>query len=114
MHVLLVEDHPMLRRVLERTLRENSFDVTVADSGDSARALLEQGLQVDCLFTDIRMPGRINGLELALWAKQHRPAIAVLLQTGYTDIDTGDLPVLRKPYPPDALVTAIRAALEKR
>ena len=104
----------MLRRVLERTLDENGFDVTVAESGDAAQALLLQGLQIDCLFTDIRMPGRLNGLDLARWAAGQQPGIAIVLQTGYTDIDTGDLPVLRKPFSPDALIEAIRAAIGQR
>ncbi|MEZ5458962.1 MAG: hypothetical protein R3E65_06530 [Steroidobacteraceae bacterium] len=63
---LLVEDHPMLRCVLERTLSENSLRRDRCAIRGRGPTLLLQGLQVDCLFTDIRMPDDSMGSNLRL------------------------------------------------
>jgi DNA-binding response OmpR family regulator len=47
-------------------------------------------------------------------AREHRPEIAILLQTGFSDLDTGDFSLLRKPYPPEELSARLRAILADR
>jgi DNA-binding NtrC family response regulator len=69
---------------------------------------------VDLLFSDIRMAGRMDGLQLARWVREHRPGMEILLQTGFTELLTGDFTVLQKPYSPQELIAAIRTTLEKR
>jgi DNA-binding response OmpR family regulator len=108
-HVLLVEDHSRLRRILQLALETDGFRVTAAESADEAFALLEKGVMVDILLTDIRMPGSIDGLQLARWTRDHRAEVAILLQTGFSNMDTGDFPLLRKPYPPEELSARLRA-----
>jgi DNA-binding NtrC family response regulator len=111
-HVLLVEDHAMLRGILEQTLVAAGLRVTVAETGDQAAALLDSGTSPDVLLSDIRMRGRLNGQDLARWAKQRYPSMAILLQTGFGDVDAGDYRVLRKPCYPDVLLNAIWEVLE--
>lgn len=112
-HVLLVEDHARLRRILQWALESDGFRVTSAESADEAVALLEKGATVDILLSDIRMPGSIDGLQLARWVRDHHPGIAILLQTGFSDLDTGDFPLLRKPYPPEELSARLRALIKR-
>jgi len=108
LHVLLVDDHSRLRKILQLALESDGFRVTAVESADEAVTLLANGTMVDILFSDIRMPGSIDGLQLARWARDHRPEIAILLQTGFSDLDTGDFQLLRKPYPPEELSTRLR------
>jgi two-component system cell cycle sensor histidine kinase/response regulator CckA len=111
-HVLLVEDHAMLRGIMEQTLVAAGLQVTVAESGDQAAVLLAAGAPPDVLLSDIRMRGKLNGKDLARWAKQRYPSMVILLQTGFGDIDDSDFRVLRKPFGPDVLLDAIRDARE--
>jgi DNA-binding response OmpR family regulator len=60
------------------------------------------------------MPGKTNGVDLARWIHVHCPGTAVLLQTGYAEFDTGDFPVLRKPFDGAELEHAIKALLDAR
>lgn len=112
-HVLLVEDHVQLRKVLKQTLCGEGFRVTTAESADQALSILGRGEAVDILFSDVRMPGRLDGLQLARWVQEHRPEIMILLQTGFSDMDTGNFRVLRKPFSPDELSAQLRATLER-
>jgi DNA-binding NtrC family response regulator len=112
-HVLLVEDHPQLRRVLQRTLKMDGMVVSVAESGDQAKAMLRDGLVVDLVLSDVRMPGETDGVQLARWLQTHHPQVAVLLQSGYSEIDTGEFPILRKPFAPQELQDAIDECLRR-
>jgi CheY-like chemotaxis protein len=110
-HVLIVEDHARLRNILKMALAADGYQTTAAASGDEAIALLESGLLADIVLTDIRMPGRCSGLGLAHWVREHRPNMAVLLQTGFAQTDTGDVPLLRKPFTLEVLTRCIRNLL---
>lgn len=109
--VLLVEDNERLRRVLELSLAEIGFEVRSAPNGEAARQVLEDGHCPSLLFTDIRMPGQLNGMQLASWAQVHCPDLKVLLQTGYVEEDARPFPVLRKPFTAEELIEAIQATL---
>lgn len=98
----------MLRGIMEQTLMTAGFEVTVAVDGDQAAALLDGGAHPDVLLSDIRMHGRLNGQDLARWAKRRYPSMVILLQTGFGDIRDSDFRVLRKPFGPDVLLDAIR------
>ena len=106
--ILLVEDHPQLRLILSESLRDRGFEVVTANSGDDALAMLERGLAPKLVFTDIRMPGALNGLQLAQWIRKNRPTVRVLLQTGFTHESTDSFAVLRKPYTDDDLFEALQ------
>ena len=110
-HVLLVDDHALLRDLMAQILGAQGFQVTVAESGEAAIQLLEGGLCPQVLLSDIRMPGRYNGVELARWARARYPSLVILLQTAFTDIDTGDFRVLYKPFDPQMFLSAIQELL---
>ncbi len=82
--ILFVEDEGLLRLVTAEFLRDEGFTVMEASSGDEAAALLaEQTHYFDVLLTDVRMPGRLDGVDLAIQARRHRADIPVLVVSGY-------------------------------
>jgi len=108
LHVLVVEDHPLLRGMLQRTLTSAAIRVTTAETGDEAVVLLESGVTPNVVLSDLRMPGQLDGLGLARWVQARYPTIPILLMTGFADEDTGSFRVLSKPFDPRTLVSAIR------
>jgi signal transduction histidine kinase/CheY-like chemotaxis protein len=112
--ILLVEDNEDVATFAEGLLGELGHKVTRAGSGAAALELLEGGLEVDLLFTDVVMPG-MSGLELADAVARRRPGLPVLLTTGYSDeiaaSGTGGRPVILKPYRLETLAAAIAAEL---
>jgi signal transduction histidine kinase/CheY-like chemotaxis protein len=111
LRVLMAEDDVLVVPSLEAF----GHVVTLVHSADDAVPLLEaEPAAFDVLFTDVVMPGRMNGLDLVTWCAQHRPRLAVVVATGYS-AQLVDLPVrvLRKPYGLDELLEALqRAAAE--
>ena len=109
--ILLVEDHAQLRAILIQALTTMGYRVMFAGTGDEALQQLIDGAAPDLLFSDIRMPGHINGVDLVRWVGAHLPACRILLQTGYSHLDPGGHQVLRKPFTLEALSAAVQAAL---
>lgn len=105
--VLLVEDHVLLRRVLADSLRDEGYQVVEAGNGSDALALLQRGLRPRILVSDVRMPGPLNGLELARLARTIVPEIPVLLTTGYNELSTHEFTLLLKPFTPEELLRCI-------
>jgi signal transduction histidine kinase len=112
-HVLFVEDDPLVRDVVGPALREVGFTVSIATDAEAALSMLESGAPVDLVFSDIVMPGKIGGIELAQAVKARFPRIRVVLATGYSDrrIDLPGVRILAKPYEVAALVDLLNDAL---
>ncbi|KAB2866712.1 MAG: PAS domain-containing protein, partial [Bauldia sp.] len=87
--VLAVEDNPGLRRVVVRQLKELGYRVLEAEDGPAALKILD-GEAVDLLFTDIVMPGGLNGYELARTARDRRPGLKVVLTSGFPEAKLGN------------------------
>jgi signal transduction histidine kinase len=104
--VLFVEDDALVREAVVRGLEDAGFEVLVAPSGDQALAMLEGGLDADVVFSDIVMPGKVSGIDLAELLRERRPRLPVVLATGYTDqrAKVPGVQVLAKPYEIDQLV----------
>jgi nitrogen-specific signal transduction histidine kinase/CheY-like chemotaxis protein len=98
--ILFVEDDALVREAVARGLEEAGFEVLVAADGERALAMIEAGLEVDVAFSDIVMPGKISGIDLAGILRERRPGLPVVLATGYTDqrATVPGVPVLAKPY----------------
>ncbi|SAL22993.1 PAS/PAC sensor hybrid histidine kinase [Caballeronia terrestris] len=118
--ILVVEDDADVRLAAVEMLTELGYEVLKAPDGDAALKLIESGLDIDLLFTDVVMPGEVKSAELARRAAACSPPIAVLFTSGYTrdvifhqgKLDRG-VSLLNKPYRRDDLARKIRAALEK-
>jgi PAS domain S-box-containing protein len=116
--VLVVEDNDDVRELAEQMLRMDGYAVQSAASGEQALDLLRQGARVDLLFTDVIMPGGMNGIELAEQARTLRPGLPVLVTTGYMEElpargRKGGLEILAKPYRQESLLERVRVALER-
>jgi len=98
--ILFVEDDALVREAVTRGLEEAGFEVLVAPDGERALAMIEAGLDVDVAFSDIVMPGKISGIDLAGILRERRPGLPVVLATGYTDqrATVPGVQVLAKPY----------------
>jgi CheY-like chemotaxis protein len=84
MKVLVVEDDPFVREMTVAGLEDAGFEVTEAASGGEALRLLQAGLAVDALLTDIRLPGA-NGWVVARAYRERFPDLPVLYVTGYAE-----------------------------
>jgi len=116
--VLLVEDNPEVAAAVHEVLRSAGCDVVQAGTGEAAIAVLAEGRAIDAVLSDVVMPGTVNGVQLALWVRQHRPGLPVLLTTGYsTEVPRAreaGVPVLQKPVMPSALLAELADALASR
>ncbi|RZL37495.1 MAG: hybrid sensor histidine kinase/response regulator [Rubrivivax sp.] len=99
LRVLLVEDDLLVASVVTAALEGRGCQLRACKDADEAIRVMGTGEPFDVLFTDVVMPGSMNGIELAGWAKEHRPDLAVVVATGYADnVSDISVPVLRKPY----------------
>jgi len=113
--ILVVEDEELVRQSTADFLRMTDFGVVEAATADAAIELLAAGTVVDLVFSDIRMPGRHNGFELAQWISTHHPTLPVLLTSGFAGGEAAaerlHQPILAKPYSYDGLLRRITALL---
>jgi PAS domain S-box-containing protein len=112
--ILVVEDNADVRDIASARLERLGYRVRACGDGPSAIALLESGLVVNLVFSDIMMSGGISGYDLGRWVAANRPGLGVLLTSGFSDgADHRDtsLKILRKPYSNPELARAIAAAL---
>lgn len=95
--VLFVEDEGLIRLITEEYLNENGFEVIEAWNGEEAVKLLDSNRCFDVLFTDVRMPGNVDGFALAEHARHRYPRLPVLIVSGYAENLTGRLRLLDPP-----------------
>jgi len=117
-HVLFVEDEDLIRLIVAETLVEAGIEVTEACNGEAALDLLQVPCGYDLLLTDVHMPGRLSGVDLAQQARSLRPEMPVVFVTGRPDalhafgaLGPRDRCVV-KPYKPTEVLAAIQSILE--
>jgi signal transduction histidine kinase len=117
--ILVVEDDASLRTYTTAVLRDLAYNVIEAGDAAAALLVLQGRRKIDLLFTDIVMPGGINGRELAKEALVLRPGLKVLFTTGYSgglsgEQDSSGLPtrVIGKPFTIDTLAARVRGTLD--
>jgi CheY-like chemotaxis protein len=110
--VLVVEDNDEVRSVAVEALEQLGYGVVEASDADQALQRLDSNPEVKLLFTDVRMPGRLTGTDLAREAVTRRPGLKVLYTSGYvgTDLDPHQ-DVLQKPYRAQDLAAKVREVL---
>ncbi len=111
--LLMVEDDVMISEVVTSALAAAGFTVVHARTGDEALALLQGGARFDVVFSDVVMPGAVNGVELATRLARDFPSLPVVLTSGYAGQvpDLAGTLLLTKPYSVQALVRALVEAL---
>jgi two-component system, OmpR family, response regulator len=87
MTILVVDDDPVIRKMLEKRLEKADYEVLIAEDGYQARKILPQQ-HIDVVLTDLMMPGGIGGIEVLDIAKNLNPNIEVILITAHSSIDT--------------------------
>lgn len=122
-HILIVEDSADVLALAKENLTEAGYRVSVAETGDAGLALFEQihpTDPIDLLFTDLVMPGGMNGIMLAQEITDRVPEVAVLMTTGYNEELVSEGPqhlgrdVLGKPYRKAELLDRVAQALANR
>jgi two-component system, response regulator PdtaR len=110
--VLVVEDTPMQRFDAVSMIERAGFETLEAASADDAISILESSPNVDVVFTDIKMPGSMDGLKLAAAIKARWPSITVVATSGVMDIRDEQLPegclFVPKPYSAEQVVGALQ------
>jgi CheY-like chemotaxis protein len=120
--ILLVEDDPLVRTHTQTQLTALGYRVIAAENAQRAIEAVEQGCRPDLLFTDMVMPGRMNGRDLAQQLCRRWPGLKVLYTSGYAHHAFGRTPedfgqikhLLGKPYRPRDLAAKVREVLEER
>ena len=118
--ILVVEDDPDVRTLSVALLFNLGYEVLEAADGPAALSMLESSSRVNLLFTDVVLPGGMNGPELAAEVARRRPGIGILYTSGYTEdailhqgwLDEG-IKLLDKPFRPEDLAQKIRAAINR-
>ena len=109
--ILVVDDEAECRDTISAMLAANGFSVALAESGEAALRLVDQGLEFHLLLVDFAMPA-MNGAELAREVRARRPSIPVVFFTGGDgEWISGERWVLTKPFPSHTLTDTLRAAL---
>jgi CheY-like chemotaxis protein len=116
--VLIVEDEPMIRMMAVDVFEDEGFEVLEAPTAPAALALMEKRADVAALFTDIDMPGGMNGLELAAVVHRRWPQVALVVTSGVFRPAAGELPgggvFLPKPYKISAPARVMRDLLARK
>ena len=112
--ILVVEDNPEVRDVATNLLEQLNYRTVAVEHAKGALNLLAQGASVDLVFSDVMLPGDLDGLGLAEAIGKRYPRLPVLLTSGYAKLLGGrhGRPILRKPYQISALAEAVQSALD--
>ena len=107
----MVEDEALVRLDLVEQLAGHGYDVVEAGSAVEAIDLLEQDREIRVVFTDIRMPGDMDGVALARCVRERWPPTIIVVCSGNADeaVDLADIQLLQKPYLPEHLICVLEA-----
>ena len=109
--ILVVEDHPIIRMGAVELVRSAGFDAIEAETADEAIRILESRADIRLVFTDVEMPGTMDGHKLALYVRDRWPPVMLIVASGKRIIAESALPpgtrFFQKPYNDNAIVEAI-------
>ena len=113
--VLIVEDEVLIRMLLSDALRQAGYNVIEAANADEAMSVLDTSPSPDVLITDVRMPGSIDGFELAAHVRRTKPRLKVIITSGHAGPDravgVADA-FLPKPYELALIIRRVQALTE--
>jgi two-component system, response regulator PdtaR len=90
--VLVVEDESLVRLTATNMVEDAGFEAIAASDADEAIRILENRNDISAVFTDVQMPGSMNGLRLAWVVRNRWPPVALILTSGQTDLPSTDFP----------------------
>ena len=108
MRILVVEDDALIREFVVEALREEGYVVIHAANGEEALAWCGRA---DVLITDVKLPGSVDGWQIAERCREHDPGLPVIYATGFSPVAPRPVPgslMLQKPYRPEDIVRAVR------
>ena len=115
--VLVVEDEPLLLWDAVDFIEEAGFKAYAATNADAAIKLLEKHEDITVLFTDIDMPGSMDGLKLAHAVRDRWPPVTIIVASGHMKASKQDLPengmFFSKPYPPASIIKALSGLADR-
>jgi DNA-binding NtrC family response regulator len=113
--VLVVEDEPMILMMAMEIIDDAGFEAIGASNADEAIEILEAYTSIKVVFTDVRMPGAINGIGLAQTVRKRWPDIQLIVTSGMRGSKDGMLPpgvrFFQKPYDPSQVIGAVRTMI---
>ena len=116
--VLVAEDDVIVRIAIADDLRLAGFEVIEAGSGAEALAFLSADPPIDLILSDVHMPGRLNGIDLAAIVMDRFPQTRIILCSGSTDghdlAGISGIPFIHKPYRPEAVIALVASILQDR
>jgi CheY-like chemotaxis protein len=109
--VLVVEDETLIRLHIVDNLKDAGFNVLEASNADDAIEILANRDDIHLVFTDVNMPGSMDGLRLAAYVRDRWPPIKLIVTSGKVAVKPADLPqgarFLSKPYEPPQIIQAV-------
>jgi two-component system, response regulator PdtaR len=109
--ILVVEDEPFLRFLAADVLEEEGFDVAEAANAENAMRVLESRQDINLVFTDIALPGDLDGMDLVRHVQHRWPHIQLVITSGQTKPSPAEMPedgrFIAKPYSPRDLIREI-------
>jgi CheY-like chemotaxis protein len=114
--VLVVEDETLVRVTALAIIEESGFEAIAAGNADEAIRALETRGDIRAVFTDVQMPGQMDGIKLAEVIRDRWPSVALLVTSGKGQVLESELPIggrfLAKPYLPFQIETVLRELLQ--
>ncbi|MBP0617782.1 response regulator [Jiella mangrovi] len=111
--VLIVEDDAIVRTEAVDLCEEAGFSTYEAKNADQAIRLLERHPEIRVLFTDVEMPGTMDGLKLAHAVRDRWPPVTIMVTSGRIKVGKDDMPenglFFAKPYPPRGIIQALQS-----
>lgn len=115
MAVLVVEDEALILLDMAFQLEADGFKIYAAGNADAAMALLQEHADIGLVFTDMDMPGSMDGLKLAAAVRDRWPPVKIILTSGRHVVDLADVPngsaFFRKPYDHAVIARSIHQML---
>jgi two-component system, response regulator PdtaR len=115
--VLVVEDEPLVLADAVAIIEDAGYEVIEAPNADAAIAILQSRSDIRVVFTDIEMPGSMDGLKLARVVREKWPPVELIVTSGRRALDAADLPVrgtfIGKPYTAKQVVDAVKRFVER-
>ncbi len=118
--ILIADDEPNIRRVIEAVLTKDGYTVITAENGKKAIDIVSTNTSIDCMISDLIMPD-VNGVELLEAAKEINPSLSVIMITAHGTIKSavdamrlGAFDYITKPFEMDELKVVVKRALERR